>query len=151
MGEVPEAGCLPSVSLVHHHLAQEGRSYEESVVSWKGLDGGKYNLLGSAMKGKVIQGKGFGVRQWCSQLELFLFILEVYLYKCTKMMLIQMFIKASFVIVNRIVVVVVQLALEQLTQCPTTTEPTPCNLKPTHLESKLHHKRSHRNENPTQK
>ena len=62
------------------------------------------------------------VRQWCSQLELFLFILQVYLYKCTKTYGPRMFIKALFVIVNRIVVVL-QLALEQLIQCPTTTEP----------------------------
>lgn len=39
-----KAGCLPSVPLVHH-LAQEGRSYEEPCFL-KGLDGGKYNLLG---------------------------------------------------------------------------------------------------------
>ena len=42
------------------NLAQEGRSYEEPCVL-KGLDGVKHNpLRSSAVKGKVIQGKGFG-------------------------------------------------------------------------------------------
>lgn len=54
-----KAGWLPSVPLVHR-LAQEGRSYEEPCVL-KGLDGVKHNpLRSSAVKGKVIQGKGFG-------------------------------------------------------------------------------------------
>lgn len=54
-----QAGWLPSVPLVHH-LAQEGRSYEEPCVL-EGHDGRKYNpLRSSAVKGKVIQGTGFG-------------------------------------------------------------------------------------------
>lgn len=52
------------------------------------------------MKGKVIQGKGLGLDISVHNWNFSLFILEVYLYKCTKTYGPRMFIKASFVILS---------------------------------------------------